>query len=149
MREQMELIIEFYDRVGIRLEPRYLTWNAFLQAVDEGRTALFLLGWVADYPDAENFMQLFHSKNVSPGANHANYVNPEVDALYDRAMATLDKAERLACWRKAQEIVREDCPLIWLDCPKRYWLSWKHVGNFIPSDFMNGAENFSYVADGD
>lgn len=141
MRVQMELIVEFYDRVGLRLEPRYLTWNAFLQAVNEGRTALYFLGWVADYPDAENFMQLFHSKNVSPGANHANYVNPAFDALYDRAMATLDKEERMACWREAQEIVREDCPLIWLDCPKRYWLSWKHVGNFIPSDFMNGAEN--------
>lgn len=144
MREQIELIAEFYDRVGLRLEPRYMTWNAFLQAVDEGRTSLFHLSWGADYPDAENFLQLFHSKNVSPGSNHANYVNPAFDALYDQAMTTLDKEERLACWRKAQEIIREDCPWILLDCPKRYWLAWKHVGNFVPSDFMGGIENLYY-----
>ena len=144
IREQVELIAGFYDRVGIRLDSRFMTWNAFLQAVNEGRTALFFLGWGADYPDAENFLQLCYSKNVSPGSNHANYVNPEFDAIYDRAMATLDKEERLACWRKAQEIIREDCPWILLDCPKRYWLGWKHVGNFVPSDFTRGAENLCY-----
>jgi len=147
IREQAELVVGFYNRVGVRIEPRYMTWNAFLQAMLEGRTQLFWTGWVADYPDAENFLQLFLSKNVSPGANHANYVNPEFDALYNRAMATQNHEERMECWRKCQEIVREDCPWILVDSPKRYAISWKHVGNFVPSDFNNGHENLCLIPD--
>ena len=143
-REEVELMQSFYNRIGIRLEPRYMTWTAYLKAVDEGNVTLFMLGWIGDYPDAENFLQLFHSKNVSPGANHGNYRNPEFDRLYDRAMAEKDPGKRNACWRAAQEIVREDCPWIFLHFPKAYSLSWDHVGNYIPSDFPYGTEKHYY-----
>ena len=116
-------------RVGIELAARYMTWDAFLTAVNEGRTQMFNLGWIGDYPDPENFLQLFHSKNVSPGANHSNYVNPEFDKAYD----AMD-------WKKAQEIIREDCPWIFLYSPKSYSLMWNRVENYIPTDFPYGIE---------
>ena len=128
-REMVELMASFYDRVGIELAARYMTWDAFLTAVNEGRTQMFNLGWIGDYPDPENFLQLFHSKNVSPGANHSNYVNPEFDRAYD----TMD-------WKTAQEIVREDCPWIFLYSPKSYSLMWNRVKNYIPTDFPYGME---------
>ena len=139
-REEVELMQSFYNRIGIRLEPRYMTWNAYLDTVNRGDVTLFMLGWIGDYPDAENFLQMFHSKNVSPGANHGNYVNPEFDKLYDQAMASSDPEERSRFWRAAQEIVREDCPWIFLHFPKAYSLSWDHVGNYIPTDFPYGTE---------
>ena len=128
-REMVELMASFYDRVGIELAARYMTWDAFLTAVNEGRTQMFNLGWIGDYPDPENFLQLFHSKNVSPGANHSNYVNPEFDKAYD----AMD-------WKKAQEIIREDCPWIFLYSPKSYSLMWNRVENYIPTDFPYGIE---------
>ena len=128
-REMVEMMASFYDRVGIELAARYMTWDAFLTAVNEGRTQMFNLGWVGDYPDPENFLQLFHSKNVSPGANHSSYINPEFDRAYD----AMD-------WGKAQEIVREDCPWIFLYSPKSYSLMWNRVGNYIPTDFPYGIE---------
>ena len=128
-REMAELMASFYDRVGIELEARYMTWDAFLTAVNEGRVQMFNMGWVGDYPDPENFLQLFHSKNVSPGANHMLYVNPEFDRAYD----TLD-------WKTAQEIVREDCPWIFLYSPKTYSLLWNRVENYVPTDFPYGIE---------
>ena len=128
-REMAELMAAFYDRVGIELEARYMTWDAFLTAVNEGRTQLFNLGWIGDYPDPENFLQMFYSKNVSPGANHMMYVNP----AFDRAYEALD-------WRTAQEIVREDCPWIFLYSPKTYSLVWDRVENYIPTDFPYGIE---------
>ena len=139
-REEVELMQSFYNRVGIRLEPRYMTWNAYLDAVNRGDVTLFMLGWIGDYPDAENFLQMFHSKNVSPGANHGNYRNPAFDRLYDQAMATTDPAARDALWRAAQEIVREDCPWIFLHFPKAYSLTWDHIGNYRPTDFPYGSE---------
>ena len=128
-REMVELMASFFDRVGIELAPRYMTWDAFLTAVSEGRTQLFNLGWIGDYPDPENFLQLFHSKNVSPGANHSNYINPAFDRAYD----AMD-------WKTAQEIVREDCPWIFLHSPKTYLLMWDRVQNCIPTDFTWGVE---------
>ena len=128
-REMVELMASFYDRVGIELAARYMTWDAFLTAVNEGRTQMFNLGWIGDYPDPENFLQLFHSKNVSPGANHSNYVNPEFDRAYD----AMD-------WKTAQEIVREDCPWIFLYSPKTYSLMWNRVENYVPTDFSYGIE---------
>ena len=130
-REMAELMAAFYDRVGVELEARYMTWDAFLTAVNEGRTQLFNLGWIGDYPDPENFLQLFHSKNVSPGANHMMYMNPAFDRAYD----AMD-------WKTAQEIVREDCPWIFLYSPKTYSLIWNRVENYIPTDFPYGIEKY-------
>ena len=128
-REMAELMAAFYARVGIELEARYMTWDAFLTAVNEGRTQMFNLGWISDYPDPENFLQLFHSRNLSPGANHGSYVNPD----FDRAFDALD-------WKKAQEIIREDCPWIFLHSPKVHSLVWNRVENYSPTDFPYGIE---------
>ena len=141
-REEAELLKGFYDRVGIRLEPQHMTWGAFLEAVNKGHTSLFMLGWVGDYPDAENFLQLFHSKNCAPGANHGNYRNPEFDKCYDEAMATTNPEVRRAAWMRAQEIVREDCPWIFLSYPKAYTITWDHVGNYHITDFPYGTEKY-------
>ncbi len=138
--EQAELLASFYDQVGINLKEDCMTWDAFLKAINEGRAQMFLIGWTGDYPDAENFMQLFHSKNVSPGANHGNYQNPEFDKLYDAAMASASAEERNALWVKAQEIIREDCPWIFLHYPKAYSLIRDRVHGYKPTDFGYGAE---------
>jgi ABC-type transport system substrate-binding protein len=130
-REMAELLASFYDRIGIELDAKYMTWDAFLTAVNEGRTQMFNLGWIGDYPDPENFLQLFHSKNLSPGANHGCYINPEFDKAFD----SMD-------WLKAQEIVREDCPWIFLYSPKTYCLIWNRVKNYQPSDFAYGIEKY-------
>ena len=144
-REQAELLQSFYEKIGVRLEPQFMTWAAYLKAVNDGQASLFLLGWVGDYPDAENFLQLFHSKNVSPGANHSNYVNLEFDRLYDAAMAAKTPAERDELWRKAQEIVREDCPWVFLNFPKAYSLAWDRLRNYIPTDFPYGTEKHLWL----
>ena len=141
-REEVELLQGFYDRVGIRLEPQFMTWAAYLKAVSDGHTTLFMLGWVGDYPDAENFLQLFHSKNCSPGANHGNYRNPEFDKCYDEAMAAETPEARQAAWTRAQEIVREDCPWIFFYYPKAYSIIWDHVGNYNLTDFPYGTEKY-------
>lgn len=146
-REAGELVAAFYDRIGIRLELSFHTWNAFLKAVDEGRVQLFNMGWVGDYPDAENFLQLFHSKNVSPGPNHANYVNPAYDREYDLAMGAATAEARNRHWWKCQEILREDCPWVFTHFNLANSLVRPRVGNYIPSCFPYGQECHFKVID--
>ena len=139
-REAAELMAAFYERIGIRLECDFKTWDAFLRATAEGRVQLFRMGWVGDYPDAQNFLQLFYSKNRAPGPNRAAYASEAFDRAYEAALAAPTADERNAHWATCQEIVREDCPWIFLHFPKAYSLSWDHVGNYIPSDFPYGTE---------
>ena len=145
-REAGELTAAFYEKIGIKLEMQFMTWDAFLRSVNDGRVQLYRMGWVGDYPDAENFLQLFHSRNVSPGANHSNYVNPEYDKAYDAAMASVTAEERNRHWAKCQEIVREDCPWVFTHYPKTYSLIRRRVGNYIPGAFPYGNEQFYKVA---
>lgn len=130
-REAGELIASFYAKIGIKLELDFMTWDAFLKAVNEGRAQMFRMGWVGDYPDAQDFLQLFYGPNAAPGSNHANYVNAE----YDRAFEAED-------WEKCQEIVREDCPWIFTHFNISHTLVGPRVGNYRTSDFQYGTEQY-------
>lgn len=139
-REQGELLASFFGKIGVRLELSFSTWGAFIKAVNEGRVQMFMMGWVGDYPDAENFLQLFYSKNASPGPNHSNYSNPDFDRAFEEAMSEADGSEREKRWKECQRIVREDCPWIFTHFPKSYSLLRPTVGNYIPSAFPYGQE---------
>ena len=142
IRESTELLASFYEKIGIALIPQYQNWPTFLKRVSNRQAQLFRLTWVGDYPDAENFIQLFYSHKVSPGPNRANYVNPVVDALYEKACLTINDAERNKLWQEAQAIIREDCPWIFLHYPSVNTLTHSRLAGFTPSDFPYGTEKY-------
>ena len=96
---------------------------------------MFQLGWVADYPDSENFLQLFYSKNESPGPNHANYRNDRFDELYEKIRIMHDSDERTRYVEEMVKIVIEDAPWIFLYQPMQFGLVHDWVKNYVPSCF--------------
>lgn len=145
VRESVELMVAYMARVGVVLTPQFHNWPVFLKRLSNRQSQMFRIGWVGDYPDAQNFMQLFYSRNVSPGPNRTNYVNPEFDRLYEAACTAHDEGERLVLWQQAQEVIREDCPWVFLHYQKAYSLCGPRVENYVPSDFPYGAEKFLRV----
>lgn len=114
-RQISEFVQGALRAIGVSLELRELDWPAYLNLVDRGDAPLFRLGWLADYPDPENFLTvLFHSRNIGSKGNLSRYRNPRVDALLDRADASLDPAERVRLYREAEEVIIEDAPWIFL-----------------------------------
>lgn len=105
-KEQMLLI-----GVNIQIQPN--TWPQFNEKVKGKKADIFEMAWNADYPDAENFLQLFYSKNVSPGPNSSNYSSPEFDALFDKALKLPPGSERTALYEKMEERLIEDMPWIY------------------------------------
>ncbi len=142
IRESTELLASFYEKIGIALIPQYQNWPTFLKRVSNRQAQLFRVTWVGDYPDAENFIQLFYSHNVSPGPNRANYVNKSVDALYEKACITISDVERNTLWQEAQAIIREDCPWIFLHYPSVSTLTQPRLSGFTPTDFPYGTEKY-------
>ena len=64
-----------------------------------GKVQMFSYGWIADYPDGENFLQLFLTKSIG-GANYTLFSHPEFDALYEKVKVMPDSPERTAIYRR-------------------------------------------------
>ena len=138
--ESMELLASFLADIGVKLDISVNTWQALLEKIRLRRAQLFLMGWVGDYPDLETFMQLFISRNQSPGPNRSNYVNAEVDRLYEEAVASRDPARIAQCWARVQDIVLEDCPWVLLHYALDFSLVNARVLNYLPHNFPYGME---------
>ena len=141
-RESTELFIDFMDKIGVVIRPCYNNKPTFFEKVERRQAQMFRLSWFADYPDAENFLQLFYGPNASPGSNRSNYVNPGYDALYERARTMQDSDERTDLYRAMARQVIEDCPWIFMHHPVDYSLSQPWVENFFPHDFPYGMEKY-------
>ena len=141
-RQMMELVADMYQRINVVLKFSYNTWPAFIEKMNRRQAQMFELGWVADYPDAENFLQLFYSKNDSPGPNHANYRNPEFDALYEKIRVMQDSPERTALYERMARIVVEDSPWIFQFQTMDFALVHQWVRNFEPHDFPYGMRKY-------
>src|SRR5262249_2574752 len=85
-------------------------WSLFSKMLAEGRLQIFLYAWYADVPDPDNFLaKLFQSKSAR---NLFGYANPRVDALLAAAQSERDAPRRVDAYRRAEELILDDAPLI-------------------------------------
>jgi ABC-type oligopeptide transport system substrate-binding subunit len=106
-----EQIKRSLSAVGVTAEIRYLTdWPVFSRMIAEGKLPVFLYAWYADVPDPDNFLSLlFHSRGPR---NFFGYRNAEVDRLLVSARSASDLSFRVEQYRKAEQLILDDAPLI-------------------------------------
>src|SRR5699024_9418488 len=122
-------------RINIRLVIRSTTFNRLQQKMATGNIQMFFLGWIADYPDPENFLFLLYGPNGKEkhgGANTSNYHNEAFDALYEKMRTLPEGPEREAMIKRMVQILRRDAPWVWGFNPKDYslnhaWLQNRHT----------------------
>jgi peptide/nickel transport system substrate-binding protein/oligopeptide transport system substrate-binding protein len=108
-----ELIQSQLKEVGVRVELRRLDWAAHIKVVDEGGAMVFRQGWIADYPDPENFLTvLFHSRNIGAAGNTSRYRDPALDRLFDEADAMAPGPARFKKYQEAERMILEDA--VWV-----------------------------------
>ena len=112
----MEVVLQMWERnLGITAEFQQTEYATFLKDLHKGRFQMFDIGWIADYPDPENFLDiLFHSESNN---NHTHYSNPEVDALLMKARVETDTDTRFALYNQAEQQILDDAPWVplWFD----------------------------------
>jgi oligopeptide transport system substrate-binding protein len=104
------IIQQWQENLGVEVSVRQLETENFLYDLKEEKDEMFMLGWVADYPDPHNFLDiLFHTGSEN---NIFEYSNPALDALLDQAAIEQDRAVRLATYRQAEQLVVDDAPCL-------------------------------------
>ncbi|MHC5034382.1 MAG: ABC transporter substrate-binding protein, partial [Planctomycetota bacterium] len=114
------------------------TWAEFLNKTHEGRLQVFSVGWILDYPDPENFLQLLYGPNKAPGPNASLYDTPEFNKLFEQMKAMEDTPERLEIIKRMVDMVVEDAP--WIPSTHRvsYILHHRWVRNSKPHAMTGG-----------
>ena len=117
-----------FSRIGVQVEFRPADWNRTREKLLTGNTQIFSHGWLADYPDPENFLFLLYGPE-SPlicncdGANNASYENPEYDQLFREIRVLPAGPERLAKIHRMVDMFQEDAAWLYAYNPKEIYLN--------------------------
>jgi len=130
--EMANFIARQLGESGIRVQVEVVQKSLLLEMTSNSRAAFFRGSWIADYPDAENYLSVFYSKNPAP-PNYTRYRNPVFDALFEKAIAETNDSIRYSLYRQADQVVIRDAPVIPLWYDKVVRLVQPHVSGFRPN----------------
>ena len=117
-----------WQKIGLNVEVDVNPPSTLTQSISNGKVSFFKASWIADYPDAENYLSLFYSKNFSPGGpNYTHFKNEEFDRLYEKAFTIIDDKKRQALYKQMDSIVMEEAPVIPLFYDKAARFTGKNV----------------------
>lgn len=123
------LVATWQETLGVEVQIRQVPWGDFLQGLNERRYQMFSLGWVADYPDPENFLDiLFHGQS---DYNHSGYDDPEVNTWLEEARVEDNHDQRMALYNQVEARVVEDAVWIPIYHSVDYVLVKPYVKNFM------------------
>jgi len=138
-RQMAENFVLQMGQIGVRVEPEFRDFARWLEMTDNRQTQLFNGGWLADYPDEQDFLQLFYGKNApAMGVNSTAFVNREFDKLYERAAVMRDSPERRQLYMRMEKIVMDECPWLIVAYPKSYALHYDWVSGGHAMDYGYG-----------
>lgn len=100
-----------WQNIGIRVQVETIQKSLLLQQTAKSETGFFRGSWIADYPDAENFMAVFYSRNPSP-PNYTRYRNAAFDHLYETALEETNDSLRYQLYRQMDQIMIDDAPIV-------------------------------------
>jgi peptide/nickel transport system substrate-binding protein len=122
-----------WNEIGIKIEIDIQTAGMSRQLRNEGKLGLFRGSWIADYPDAENYLSCFYSGYFSPnGPNYTHFYNKQFDVLFNElAFGVFDtpkkQSDRLKLIENANQIIATEAPIVVLYYDKSLRLMQKNV----------------------
>lgn len=103
-------IEQWKQNLGVTVQLRQSDFATFLADLDSNKLQIYGIGWIMDYPDPENILDVkFHSKSTE---NNENYSNAVVDQLLENARSELDADKRALLYQEAEEIIVKEAPWI-------------------------------------
>ncbi|OGO31642.1 MAG: ABC transporter substrate-binding protein [Chloroflexi bacterium RBG_16_56_11] len=114
------LITQWRENLGVEVTVRQLEPDRFLYNLKNEKDEMFDMGWVADYPHPQDFLDVLFRTGAEN--NFAEYSNPTLDSLLDRAALEEDRAAGLGLYRQAEQMLVDDAACLPLWFGKNYYL---------------------------
>ena len=100
-------------KIGVEIQIDLMPTATLRQAKSSGKLEAFRASWIADYPDAENYLSLFYSPNFSPtGPNYTHFYSKEFDSLYTHALTFSRIEKRIPLYQEMDDLIMENYPVI-------------------------------------
>jgi oligopeptide transport system substrate-binding protein len=122
------VIQEWRDNLGVEVTVRVLEPERYIYHLIEEKDEMFDMGWVADYPHPQDFLEVLFYTGVEN--NFAEYSNPEIDALLDRAAVETDSELSLEMYRQIEQMLVDDAACLPLWFGMNYILVKPHVKGY-------------------
>jgi oligopeptide transport system substrate-binding protein len=119
-------------QAGINVKVEAIQKSLLLEQTAKSQALFFRGSWIADYPDAENYLSVFYSRNPAP-PNYTRYNNPAYDALYDRALSETNDSLRYLLYQQMDRMIIADAPVVPLWYDMAIHLVQKNVKDFVPN----------------
>lgn len=117
---------------GIPVQVEVIQKSLLLEMTSNSRASFFRGSWIADYPDAENYLSVFYSKNPAP-PNYTRYNNPVFDAAFEKAIMETNDSLRYKLYQHADQVMMNDAPVVPLWYDKVVRLVQPYVKGFRPN----------------
>jgi oligopeptide transport system substrate-binding protein len=125
------IVYQWRQNLGVEVKVRQLEPGRFLYNLKEEKDEMYSLGWIADYPHPQDFLDiLFHS---GADNNYGEYSNPEVDAILDRAGVERDSEQSLALYQQAEQKLVADAACLPIYFGQNYILVKSYVKGYDPN----------------
>ncbi len=108
-----EFIQRELEKIGLTIRIDVLPPSTIREQKWSGKLDVFRASWIADYPDAENFLSPFYSKNFTPnGPNYTHFKNEMFDKLYEESFSITDLELRKLHYIKMDSIIIANAPIV-------------------------------------
>ena len=108
-----EYIQKELEKIGLQISIDVIPGASLKEAKANGKLDFFRASWVADYPDAENYLSLFYSKNFAPkGPNYTHFSDIEFDKLYESVLGETSQSKREILYRKMDSLIMKKSIII-------------------------------------
>ncbi len=109
----IEFIQAEMQELGVRVNINVLPASTLRQKRSAGQLDAFRASWIADYPDAQNYLSLFYSENKSPnGPNYTHFESKPYDSLYEAALETHQVKKRVFIYKQLDSLIIENASII-------------------------------------
>jgi ABC-type transport system substrate-binding protein len=119
-------------QTGINIEVEVVQKSLLMEQTSKSQALFFRGSWIADYPDAENYLSVFYSKNPAP-PNYTRYKNAAYDLLYEKALAEKNDSLRYILYRQMDQLIIADAPVVPLWYDMAIHLVHNNIKNFPPN----------------
>ena len=109
-------IVRELEDIGLNIQVEVVQKSLLLEQTARSQALFFRGSWIADYPDAENYLSVFYSRNPAP-PNYTRFRDPLFDKLYEQALLENDDSARYALYRRMDQLIVDAAPVVplWYD----------------------------------